>query len=251
MYPVHFSNLKQLAKSAAHYRHAITAGVDETRAMRIGSCTHAFVLGGRYHLYEGERRGKAWAQFKAEHDDGATIVTSSEHAEASAIADAVLANPDAARLLSGPYETEKSLQWSWLGRECEGRVDLIGPNFIADLKVTSSAELRKFEAHAIRMGWHAQLPWYQRGAGRDPVTSESYLIAVESSAPHCVVVRQLTERAADAGDRMCRLWMEQLLGCEAVNQWPGYAQSIVPLDLPEWADTEDLELTIDGEAVSM
>lgn len=251
MRPVHFSDLKQMAKSPAHYLYSVEHGVEETRAMRIGSAVHAMILGGTFHLYEGERRGKAWAEFRDAHRDGATIITSSEHDDARAIADAVLASPEAAEILSGPRETEKPIEWTWLGRACAGRLDLVKPDLVADLKITSSAELDRFAAHAVRMGWHAQLPWYQRGLGRDPVKSRSVLIAVEDRAPNAVTVRELTERAADAGDRLCRLWMERVIGCEAASAWPGYAQTVVPLDLPAWADADDLELTIDGEAVAI
>jgi len=46
--------------------------------------------------------------------------------------------------------------------------------------------------------------------------------------------------------------MERLLACEAANEWPGYAQSIVDFDVPDeleldFGDDEEIETDEDGE----
>jgi len=248
MEPVHFSTLKQMALSPLHYRYAVDHGCDETRAMRVGSVVHALVLGGAYHAYEGERRGKAWAEFKAAHDDGATIVTGSEHDDAAAIAGAVMADPVAASILAGPHLTEVSLAWEWLGRACAGRLDLVTPSVLVELKVTNSADLDRFGRLAHRMHYPAQLAWYLRALGR-PLTSHALIVVVEDKPPHPVTVREVTARALEAGEKQCRLWMERLLCCESAGEWPGYAQSVVPLDLPDWADEQ--ALIVEGEEVML
>ena len=246
--PVHFSSLKQMALSPAHYRYSVDHGVDETRAMRVGSVVHALVLGGPYHLYEGERRGKAWSEFRDEHADGHTIVTSSEYEDAAAIAAAVLADPVAAQVLAGPHQTELTLEWEWLGRACAGRLDLVRSDVVVELKVSNSAEPDRFERLAFRLGYHAQLAWYLRALGR-PLSSRAVIVVVEDKPPYPVTVRQLTERALEMGEKQCRLWIERLLCCEAADAWPGYAQTVIPLDVPEWA--EDQALLIDGEEVAL
>lgn len=237
-----------MARSPLHYLHSVQSEFEETRPMRVGSCVHALVLGGEYHVYEGERRGNAWKEFKVAHDDGKTIVTTSEFDDATAIANAVLSDPVAAVVMAAPRETEIELDWTWLGRACAGRLDLVRPDLLADLKVSSTSELDRFQAQAIRMAYHAQLAWYLRALGR-PLTSAVYVIVVEDHAPYPVTVRRLTDRALEAGEKLCRLWMEQLLCCEQAGAWPGYAQSVVPLDLPEWADEQTL--IIDGEEVAV
>jgi hypothetical protein len=248
MNPVHFSTLKKMALSPLHYRYACDHAIEETRAMRVGSVVHALVLGGSFHLYEGERRGKAWIEFREAHVDGATIVTSSEHEDALAIAESVLANPVAWEVLSVPHQCELSLEWEWLGRSCAGRLDMVAPDYLAELKVSASTEPDRFCAQANRMHYPAQLAWYLRALGR-PLTSRAVIIAVEDKPPYPVTVREVTQRALENGEKQCRLWMERLLVCEAANQWPGYAQTASPLDVPDWAENQNL--IIDGEEIAL
>lgn len=247
--PVHFSNLKRMALSPLHYLHSLEAGVDETRAMRIGSAVHSLVLGGTtFHMFDGERRGKAWAEFKQDHDDGSPILTATEYDQAVRVKEAVAADPLAHRLLDHPdLDTEKLIYWDYCGRSCSSRLDAVTPETLIELKVTNSADPLRFPRQAIRMGYHAQLAFYNQALGR-AATSPAFVIAVEDRPPHPVTVLQLTERALDYGDRLCRLWMERLLGCEATDEWPGYVQSVVPLDV--W-ESDDQTLIIDGEEVAL
>lgn len=240
--PVRFSRLKYFAQSPAHYLNSITVEREDSAALRGGRLLHYLVLGGDYAVYDGTRRGKAWDDFQAEHA-GADIFTTSEYDRAAPMAAAVHGHADAARLLQG--EHEQQLDWSWLGRSCTGRLDVIHPRWIADLKTTVDAQPERFQRLALRYAYHAQLAWYRIGAG--DLTRDCYLISVETKAPHPVVVHHLTEAALDQGERLCRLWMERLRTCEESGHWPGYAQSIVDFDAVE---LDDVTLSIDGEEVA-
>jgi hypothetical protein len=61
--PVHFSRLKLMQLSPAHYRAAEDRD-EETPAKRMGTLVHALVLGGELIVYDGERRGNAWRAFE-------------------------------------------------------------------------------------------------------------------------------------------------------------------------------------------
>jgi hypothetical protein len=232
--PIRFSNLKHMARSPLHYHHAITSTFVESRPMRVGYGVHGRVLGASPHVvYDGDRRGKAWDAFKTEYS-GARILTRSEDDDAKDIADAVLAHSLAMSLLDGQRELE--IGWNWLGRECMSHLDVLGDGRIVDLKVTSAGPPEKFRWHALRSGWHAQLAFYRRAAkslGIDDPTC--YLIAVEDKAPHAVTVRRLTPRALEAGDKLCRLWMERVLACEGADHWPPYCDEIMDLDVEDEA----------------
>ena len=232
--PVRFSTLKQFARSPAHYWHACQLGGDETLAMRLGSGAHALLFGKPIATWGGKvRNGKAWDAFKAQHD-GTTILNQREAAEARDIADAVRSNELAARLLNDVI-TEQTLHWTWQGRKCRSTPDARSTYTVVELKTTKCADPDRFSRDAMWRHYHAQLAFYLdavREAGLG-APREAYIVAVESSPPYPVTVLRLTERAIDQGRRMCRLWFEQLLACEAANQWPGYAQSIVDFDVPD------------------
>ena len=77
---VHFSELKQMARSPAHYAHACEHAKDPSRAMTVGAVGDAIVFGtpDRIAIYPGPtRRGKEWDAFKAL-NPGKTIAIQSE-----------------------------------------------------------------------------------------------------------------------------------------------------------------------------
>lgn len=242
--PVRFSHLKLMAKSPLHFRFAADEETDETLAMRLGSVSHALLFGMPVAVYHKTRRGKDWDEFSVEHA-GKTIVNRKEHDSARRIADAVLQNPEAVELLnSGPRE--EKIHWSMLGRGCAGTPDVRGQDVIVDLKTTRCSDPERFVRDGLRRCYHAQLAWYIDGviASGLGTPSRAAIVAVESAPPHPVTVLHLTDRAIEQGRRLCRLWLERLLTCESSEQWPGYAQSAVPFDVP---DDDALVLKVGGE----
>lgn len=73
---IHFSRLRLMARSPAHYR----AHVDEdSPARRFGSCVHVLALGGEVIRFEGERTGNAWKGFRALVDGAEYFVFDGPH----------------------------------------------------------------------------------------------------------------------------------------------------------------------------
>ena len=250
--PVRFSELKLVGThSPAHYMAAVEAGRSangRSRSRRHGSIVDALVLGGDYAVWPGTRRGKAWEAFEEENEDK-LIVTAAEFEHAQRCVEALRANEHAARALRGLAHCQ--VDWKWLGRACRSELDVLNPDdgILTDLKTASSVHPVRFTAAAIRYGYHAQLWFYSQAAAFRGVTvRECYLVAVESAPPYPVTVLRLTRRALDAGERMCRSWMERLLACEAADEWPSYTQTIVDLDVP---DLDDEPLIIGGEEVPL
>lgn len=239
--PVRFSQLKHMAKSPAHYHHAMLNPTPQTEAMRKGAYTHALVLGGedRWAVYDGIRRGKEWEQFQADrpHQE---ILSATEAAPCRAIAAAVRRNPDAMALIVGGV-CEQRIAWTMAGRQCAGTPDVAGAEYIADLKTTRCSEPGRFVRDATFRAYHAQLAWYLDGANArllDVAKRDAYVIAVESTPPYPVTVLKMTEAALDAGRKCYRLWFERLRACEDADYWPGYVESVVDFDV-----AGDLELT--------
>jgi PDDEXK-like domain of unknown function (DUF3799) len=236
--PVRFSRLKAMAKSPMHYRAAVDK---DTTALERGGALHAVVLGGAQVMaYPGPvRRGKEWDAFEAAHA-GAIILTRTEYDKVMPMAEAVLACPLAAEVLKGRKEVE--LDWSFLGRECQSHVDLLSADWdwIAELKSCESADPVAFIWKAQRYHWPAQLAFYSEAVVQlgHRIPSAHLIVAVESAPPHPVTVLRLTDRALDQGRKAFRLWFERVLCCEAADEWPPYAQSVVDLDTPN--DEPDL-----------
>ena len=80
--PLSFSSLKAFARSPLAFIEYKTNKKEPTPAMRFGTLVHRAILEPeRYSrtvaIYEGQRRGKAWKEFEAEHAD-MDIVTTTE-----------------------------------------------------------------------------------------------------------------------------------------------------------------------------
>lgn len=241
--PVHFSTLKHMARSPAHYRAAVLAPRESTPAMRLGTSVHAVVLGQPYVIWHGaSRRGKEWDAFEAKHATS-LILSEDEYQRALWCADALSNNRDAASLLRGAHEVE--CEWTAFGRRAAGRLDVLGDGYVTDLKTASSAHPETFVRAGLRLAYHAQLAWYLDGV-RMPA-GRGFIVAVEPSPPFAVTVFELSPRCLDEGRKLIRMWMEQLAQCESANEWPEYAQSIVPFDVP---DHDEPTLIIDGEEVA-
>lgn len=254
---LHFSTLKHMAKSPAHYLYAAEHGSEATAAMGLGTAAHAMVLekGDGLLKFDGTRRGKEWDAFRSANPD-ATILTASEWATAQGMADSLLAHPRAVELLAGNREVP--IHWTFAGKTCRGRIDVVRvlpeAPAIVEVKTTSDAHPLRFQRTAERLGYFAQLAWYMHGFASDAVQNpvqpppyiDGFIVAVESKPPYVVQTFQVTPNALEIGTRQWRSWFERLLVCEASGEWPGYQESDAVLDLPE-----ELALAIDGELLEV
>lgn len=248
---VHLSDLKQFAKSAAHYAYRCTHPMQPTRDMLIGSAVNARVLGQspRKPLLvwrdSTTRATNAYKAFAKSNPD-ADILTEAEWEESEPIAEAVLRDPVARALLDGA-RYEVPLTWTDNDIPCATTgIDIVGPGYLADLKVVHNAEPEYLQKHALRMMWHAQLVWYRDGwwaqshpAG--PQQLDLHLLCVESSPPHCVTQLTLDQDVILDAEKKLRAWMERLKVCAESGVYGGYVQAPVTWALPEWMIDLELE----------
>lgn len=247
MQPVRFSNLKNLSLSPQHYMHRVKH-YDElkSKSLTLGSAVHSMLLGGQETIvYPGAtRRGKEWDAFKAAHE-GACIVSKGEQLQAIGMVNSLQRCKAALELLKGEHEVELA-PWKINGRVCGGRVDVIGPRFITELKTAKSSQPHQFFRQARRMAYHCQLAWYLDGNAANGGTAvDAYIVAIESTPPYVVTPMMVTPRLLDIGRKMNRLWFELLLSCEGENKWPGYVQDVIDFDCED--AEEDVELTFGDE----
>lgn len=232
---VRWSWLRSILRSPAHCRYTLDHGIEETQAMRLGTAVHHILLGGPHEFVTfdgGARRGKHWDAFEAA-NPGKTILLASETMVAAAMAASVASTPHAMEALEGAQELE--LTWKLAGRDCGGRVDVLGTDLV-ELKTGWDINPARYYWQALRLGYFAQLGWYYDGllaAGR-PEPRISRIVAVESKPPYPVMVYDVGPTALDVGRKQARLAFERLLVCEASNDWPGYAAGPVLLEAPEY-----------------
>lgn len=228
--PVRFSWLKKLALSPAHALLAAHEPRTDPAAgpLLIGQALHAIVLGTRpVERYDGVRRGAAWEEWRIARSQ-ALILSPAEYERAARMADAVRGHAAAMNLL-GDGAREQERQWTTGGRECAGRPDVSAAHHVIELKSTRCAAPGWFAREAVRRGYHTQVAWYRSGCCELDATG--YIVAVESAPPYPAVVYRLTQDAMIAADGQWRLWLERLRVHEESGVYPGYAQSIVPLDV--------------------
>jgi hypothetical protein len=238
--PVHFSDLKKMALSPAHFRASEAEEFEATRVMRIGTIAHHIVLGPNkirplVRWSGGNRAGNAWMAFAAEHK-GSDIVTDTEWSEAEPIAAAVLADPVARRLLEGS-RFEVPMEWVSAGIKCGTRgLDIVGPRWVADFKATSCTEPRAWQRHAFKMLYPQQMAFYAEGCEQNAIDMSEglFLIGVEAKLPHPVTVLRITEPLLEHARKSIAIWLERLRTCRENGHWPGYTQTIVDFELPAW-----------------
>lgn len=256
--PWRFSTLKELARSPLHYWHSCQSEQDDRLCLRIGAGTHAILFDQPYKLFTERRAGKAWTEFSALHA-GTPILNAREYAQAQAIADAVRRNKDATRYLFDGTTIEQRIDWTYLGRQFRSTPDAYrAGHFITELKSTRCAAPDRFVRDAGWRAYHVQLATYQMAVADkhdlgDLIVpgehGESIVVAVESTAPHPVTVFRVAPETIERGMRTLRLWAEQALVCESTGDYPGYAQSIVDLDLGERDDP--FSLLVNGEEIDL
>jgi len=247
--PIRFHLLRTLGRRSPEHARAVLDGTAEPiagAAIERGSAVHALVLGGaKVTFFPGAaRRGKEWEQFERD-NEGAIILPRGEYDKTQRMADAVRACREARPLLDGTRE--QTVVWRESGQACRATPDAFQADNVTELKTCREADPRWFGREAIRRDYHAQLAWYTDGllaAGLARPRS-AHIVAVESSAPYPVVVFRLTDDAIEMGRRSCRLWFERLRVCQDTGEWPGYAQGVVDLDVPDMDG--DVELTFGDE----
>lgn len=227
------------------HMHAVMTGKpkEPTAAMRTGTLIHTAVLeparfSEKSHVWtDGAKKGKAYNEFKAEKDPF-WILNGTESAKVEAIKEAVWSDPDAYRIIEGG-EIEVTKQWDDLAcGPCKARIDVVGKDYIADLKTTSQIEPDRFASQCAQLGYHLQMGFYARAVDPSPdKTIKVYIIAVETAPPYDVAVFELSPFAVKAGcDRALEIACEYC-DCVQRGEFPGVSGGEVQeLDLPSWAD---------------
>ena len=245
----HYSSLKHMRISPRHFIWHREHLAPATDAMLLGRLTHTAVLQPdrvllEYAVWPGGRRdGKKWDAFlAASEEQGLTVVREQDWTKACAIRDAVRSHPDALALIQAATHIEHKLEWNGVqGQPMHGRPDIIGADYVADLKTTQSLSPGLFSSTAWRLGYFFQAGIYLEAANELFGMRERsfYWIAVESNPPHDVAVFEADVESVNRGWEEYRSCVSLLAECEATGQWPGQFPERVRISAPGWAGASE------------
>ena len=220
---------------------------EPTPAMRFGTAVHTAVL--EPELFDQQyalaptlsrttKAGKeAWA---AAAEGGRDLLNESEHAAILGIRTAVHAHPAAGRCLSidGINESTFITTDPGTGIEIKCRPDrLTESGWVVDLKTTQDASASEFARSIAKFGYHVQAAFYlhtiEVATGTRP--KGFIFLAVEKTAPYAVQMMRLGPDSIAFGTDIVYQNLSTLAQCQETGIWPGYAESVIDVELPPWA----------------
>lgn len=255
---VNFSTLKNADRSPRHYLASLDATDEDTTGRLLGRLTHCAVfepdeLLRRYVIWDGDRRGKAFAAFAEQHQDKG-IIKPAEYDAAIAQRDAVRSHPVAGPILARG-RAEVVLRWTdeETGLQLKGRVDWLSDSAPCeiDMKGTRSCESRVFGAEVARNLWHVQQAMYRRGLRAWGLDLPPKILAVEYAPPFDCAVFGLDEDVLWAADVKLSELLRKVAAGKFSGKWPGRYETEQALAIPAWAfpqsDDDDLAGLLVGD----
>lgn len=243
------SGLDLIARSPAHY--AFREYREPTRAMQLGSATHAAILepelfAKQYMLLTdvSDRRGSEYKQAVKEYGAD-NVLTSAEAQQVRGMVDAVKQNPHAVQRLNEAGEAELSV----FARDPETdvlvkcRFDFLSMSGKSlDLKTTQ--DLRDFARSVANYRYHVQQAFYEDvyfWATGEYLQAFDFL-ALESSVPHANRIITLDTPSVDYGRKLYREALNAYAECLESDTWPMPSFEPEFITLPSWAaDPEQYE----------
>lgn len=242
------SGLDLIDRSPAHY--AYRAPREPSRAMVIGSATHAAILepeqfDKQYMLLRDvtDRRSSAYKQ-AAEQFGADNVLTGSEADSVIGMRDAVSLNPSAVELLTAPGYVEIAVFATdpETGVLVKCKFDkLLNDLRSVDLKTTQ--DLRDFAKSVANYRYHVQQAYYSDVfAWATGLQLESFeFLAVEKDAPNASKLFALDTPSIDYGRKLYRQALNTYAECLKNNEWPMPNGELEYITLPSWAADPELQ----------
>lgn len=239
------SNLKEMARSAAHYHYKLTHPVETTEAMLIGTLTHTAIfepdkLPGSYVVRPDgmdfrTKAGQAWRDAQT-----APIISQGNHDAIAGICGSLRANPEvAAWLQDGRPEVSMWATHPHTGLLRKGRVDWMvnsAPIFL-DAKTCENAA--DFERDGATRLYHQQAAYYMAIADANEIEVERFVfLACEKQPPYGVRLIEFDEEAIRLGEQVHEANLRKLAECLKSGEWPSYSPRAEVIRLPGWLRAE-------------
>lgn len=243
------SSLKK--QSPLHIKHAYENQGETTDPMRLGTAVHTLCWEPHRFtediaVWEGDKRGKAWTEFREENEGKTIIKLDGDYGlrKAESIVARLTANP-LVRRIAEEGVAETAVFTDEHGLQCRGLLDWVATHlgWLVDLKVVADIQPRQFGSAVQRYGWDVSMAcyrqWFQREANKE-LTAVKF-IAVESKPPFDVAVINVDDAVLDQGWRKAQQAILSVRDCIETGLWPGIAGGDeMPLYVPAYAMDEEL-----------
>lgn len=258
-YGVSQTQLKHLAKSAAHLRQYVDHPEPPTDEQKLGTVEHVALFQSNLlmeccyvkpSVYEDDKgKEKKWngnatycKEWAASHTDR-PILSAKHIGEVFAMRDSIRKHPGAALILKeGNAEVSLFCEDSDTGLQLKCRCDWLSGTTIADLKTCIDASKNGFSKLVARLGYDIQAAYNLDIANVLGLKKEVFIfIAVEKKPPFAVAAYQLKEEAIAVGRSKYRRLLARYQECVSTEKWPGYSPNIEFLDLPAWSKKEEFD----------
>lgn len=245
------SELWKIRVSPEKFRYAKDHPEDPTPALVFGQLVHKLVLEPESFeedfavapdMDKRSKAGKAaWEEF-ALCLGSQTIVTPADFAKATEMAEAIKANPLAAKLLTGAHETPHFWTDQDTGVRCKCRTDcepiIDGQRWVVDYKTTADASTEGFQKEAHKYGYDFQAAMYTEGllaeTGERPPFA---FVAQEKTPPYAINIFVADNEFRQRGYDIFRELLGLYADCMATGNWYGYLgadNTVNILQLPAW-----------------
>lgn len=240
---------KILNECPARFWHDRNTPDEPSEALRMGRAAHKLLLepaafaeqfGVLPEDYNG-RTNAGKAQLAVIEESGRTAIKHDQFEAIKAMAEALKAHEFAYAAFENGTE-EKTLVWfdAEFGIWCRCRPDFFpkAHAIVPDYKTTLSAAPDYLRKAMFDHGYHQQAEWYLSGVrALGLIESPRFLLIFqEKEAPYLVTCVTPSDVALQWAAIQNRKAKELFARCLRENRWPGYADNILTLDLPGWAE---------------
>lgn len=227
----------------------------QTKAMKAGSLLDCLLttpgeMKSRYTVspYADFRTNDSKAWRKDQEGAGVEVIKEADLELARAQADAILAKPEALKIIRGARKQVAFRHKTKYGFDSKGLIDYVpeDPETLADLKTCEPSALesrRSLQRHIFEWGYHIQSAYCEGySIASNQERTRFKFIFVTSKRPLRVAVIELPMAAILFGADQYRFGMMKFAQCMEADRWPSIWDGEQTLDLPEYAYSEGVEL---------
>jgi len=238
----------------AKFKHWLDHGEEHSREFDLGHGAHRLVLGVGQDLVVIDADDYRTKAARVERDEayaaGAVPLLAREHDQVVAMAAVLVEHAVAGPLFHpGTGRPEQTLGWfdhefgiwrrallDWLRARPAAGGRLIIPDYKTAIAADPEAIAKAIDNH----GYDQQMAWYLDGVQAlglaGDVEPAALLVVQEKTAPYLITVVQLDVVALERGRLRNRQALNEYRHCLATDTWPGYADKVIEVGLPPWAE---------------